>query len=136
LTLSSKLLYLDSSAIVKLVAYEPETIALLSYLGAHPQRVSSALARVETLRAIRRAGGGRPDRRRAEEVLSRIALIRIDEEILEKAAELEPPDLRTLDAIHLATALTIRHDLAGLISYDERFSAAATSLGLTTASPR
>lgn len=121
---------------MKLVAFEPETPALLAHLAGRPQAVSSALARVETLRAIRRAGAARSDRRRAEDVLGRIALIRMDQEILDRATEIEPRDLRTLDAIHLATALSVRSDLAGLVSYDARLAAAAERLGLDVAAPR
>jgi predicted nucleic acid-binding protein len=118
------------------VADETETPALLSALRGYPQRASSALARVEVLRALRRWRASLADRRRAVEVLSRIALIRIDDRILEAAAGLAPPDLRSLDAIHIATALSVRSDLAALVTYDRRLAAAARSLDLEVVAPR
>ena len=121
---------------MKLIVFEPETPALLARLSERTQTVSSALARVETLRAIRRAGGSRSDRRRAEEVLTRIALIRVDEPILVRAADLPPADLRSLDALHIATALSIGPDLSALITYDRRQADAASALGLDVATPR
>lgn len=119
------LVYLDSSALVKLVVLEPETPALIELLRAHAERVSSALALTEVPRALRRAGFGTVERRRAREVLARVALIDVDRRALATAAGLDPPALRTLDAIHLATVLTIHEDLAGLVTYDRRLAAAA-----------
>ena len=121
----SQLLYLDSSALVKLVSPEPETPALLRLLHDWPERVSSVLARVEVLRATRRLGDEAARLRRAEQVLSRIALIRIDDVVLDAAARLAPTDLRSLDAIHLATALSVRRQLGALVTYDPRLAAAA-----------
>jgi predicted nucleic acid-binding protein len=118
--------YLDSSAIVKLVVREPESGVLFDWLAAWPDRMSSVIARVEVLRALRRAGAGERTRRRALDVLSRIALIDLDRPVLDVASDLGPPVLRALDAIHLATALSVRSDLAGLVTYDERLAAAAT----------
>lgn len=114
---------------------EAETPALLLALRRHPQRASSALARVEVLRALRRWRATPADRGRAAEVLYRIALIRIDDPILEAAANLAPPDLRSLDAIHIATALSIRDDLAALVTYDRRLAAAARRLHLQVIAP-
>ena len=103
----SSLLYIDSSALVKLVVAEPETPALLEFLAGWPHRVSSTLARVEVLRAVRRAAAGPAVRQRATRVLARVGLIRIDEPVLAGAARVAPPELRTLDAIHLATARSL-----------------------------
>src|SRR5262245_20667454 len=100
--------YLDTSALVKLVVTEPESRALLARLGGWPRRVSSALALTELPRALQRAGFGAEARRRAREVLGRLALVDMDRRILLTAAALEPSTLRILDAIHLATALAIR----------------------------
>jgi hypothetical protein len=128
--------YLDSSAIVKLVVREPESSALFDWLAERPERISSALARVEVLRALRRAGpAGAASRRRAREVLDRIALLPVDRPILDAAGELGPLDLRSLDAIHLATALSVGADLAGVVTYDERLAAAATSAHLDVWAP-
>jgi uncharacterized protein len=133
--LTGGLLYLDSSAIIKLVVAEPESAALLGELGAWPETVSSALARLEVLRAIRRSASGESVSRRAHAVLERIGLVRIDDAILEKAASLEPPALRSLDAIHLATALSLGSDLGAIAAYDLRLARAARALGLRVVSP-
>ena len=130
------LFYLDSSALVKLVAPEPETPALLSLLEPRPEVVSSALARVEVLRAAARAGGGKRARERARAVLERVVLVAVDDPILEAAAALGPVDLRSLDAIHLATALTLRREAEAIVSYDARLNAAAEALGLPVLTPR
>lgn len=131
---SSALLYLDSSALVKLVAEEPETPALLDFLAGWPHRVSSALARVEVLRAVKRAGAGPAVRQRAVRVLARVALVQVDEQVLVAAARLGPPELRTLDAIHLATARSL-DGLAGMVTYDTRLGRAATRSRLRVWSP-
>lgn len=129
------LLYLDSSAILKLVIEEPESLALLSVLETFPDRASSALARVEVLRAVRRAGGTRVELGRASEVLARIAMISVDDDVLTRASELEPGELRSLDAIHLATALSLGKQLGALATYDRRMSAFAKRLRLRALSP-
>lgn len=133
--MNGKLLYLDSSAIVKLIAPEAQSAALFSFVGRWPQRVSSQLARVEVLRALRRAGAPPALRRRAENVLARIALIRIDDAVLSAASSLDPPDLRSLDAIHLGTALSLGAELGVLVTYDDRLIVAAGRARLSTASP-
>lgn len=120
----SSLLYLDSSALVKLVVTEPETPALFEFLGGWPHRVSSALARVEVLRAVKRTGAGPAVRRRATRVLARVALVRIDDAVLAAAARVPPAELRTLDAIHVATARSL-DGLAGIVTYDARLGRAA-----------
>ena len=130
------MLYLDSSAIVKLVSRERETEALAERLTADSERVSSALAFVEVLRAVRRLT--RDDdsllSQRARDVLSRIALIRIDRPVLRKAAEIGSHDLRSLDAIHLATALSISSEIV-FITYDGPLRQAASDCGLVAEAP-
>jgi predicted nucleic acid-binding protein len=128
-------LYLDSSAIVKLVAPEPESEALVARLRSDPEPVSSALASVEVLRAVRRTGDAADTLGRAEAVLDRIALVPIEAGILRIASRLEPTDLRTLDAIHLATALTLGPEVAGLVTYDAGLAQAATLAGLVSLAP-
>ncbi|MBI4593445.1 MAG: type II toxin-antitoxin system VapC family toxin [Candidatus Rokubacteria bacterium] len=124
--MTGSLVYLDSSAIVKLVVREPESPALFDWLAARPERISSAVARVEVPRALRRAGAfTATGRRRAREVLDRIALLPVDRPIFDAAGGFGPPGLRLLDAIHLATALSVGADLAGLVTYDERLAAVA-----------
>jgi uncharacterized protein len=132
---TASLVYLDSSAIVKLVVREPESGALFEWLDARPDRISSAIARVEVLRALRRSGVAEGVRRRALDVLARLALMPIDRTILDAASELGPSDLRSLDAIHLATALSVGADLGGLVTYDERLAAAAVRSRLEVWAP-
>src|SRR6266498_1252774 len=98
--MAGKLLYLDSSAIVKLVVPEPETRALRELLRSWPERVSSGVARIEVEQVARRIGAVAV--RRARSVLSRIALVDLDEDVVQRAAALNLPELRTLHAIHLA----------------------------------
>jgi len=128
-------LYVDSSAFVKLVVEETESVAVRAYLAARDaRRVSSALLRTESLRAVRHLG---PDAlATVREGLRRIDLIGIDDRILDGAGILEPRVLRTLDAIHLSTALAVGDDLEAIVTYDDRMIAAARLLGLTTATPR
>ena len=133
--MSGELLYLDSSAIVKLVVRESETPALMKLLMDWPDRVSSVLARVEVTRAIRRATSDEPKLRRAGEVLKGINLISMDETILATAATLAPQDLRSLDAIHIATVLSVATDLAALVTYDDRMISAASARHLKVWTP-
>lgn len=129
------LLYLDSSALVKFVLPEPETDALVKFLIDWPERISSVLARVEVLRAVRRAGPQEAVYRRAKEVVARIGLVGIDDAVLGLAVDLRLPELRTPDAIHLATALSVGEELGALVSYDARLSRAATSCGIPVLAP-
>jgi predicted nucleic acid-binding protein len=131
---AERAIYLDSSAIVKLVVAEPESTALRRYLRRRRSLVSSALARAEVARALLPLGEQAV--RRGQDVLARLELIRISDRILASAGALLPAELRTLDAIHLATALELGSDLARIVTYDDRFSAAAVSVGCTIAAPR
>lgn len=128
------LLYLDASAIVKLIVEEPESAALRGALRARPDRVSSALSQVE----VRLAAGRRepsPPAERVAAALAGLTLIAIDQPVLDLAGELGEQCVRTLDAIHLATALTLADDLDALIAYDRRLLAAAVATGLRTERP-
>ena len=120
------LVYLDASAIVKLVVRERESSALFDWLRARPERVSSVVSHVEVLRALRRAGASATALRRAADLIERISLMPVDRPVLEAASEIEPRELRSLDAIHLATALSLGGDLAGLVTYDTRLASAAS----------
>ena len=133
--MNERLLYLDSSALVKLVLPEPETEALLDLIQLWPERVSSLLARVEVPRAVRRAGEERTTLQRAEEVVARVGLLRIDARVLSAAARLEPRELRTLDAIHLATALSMGEQLGAVVAYDSRLAQAAEHQGMPVLAP-
>lgn len=125
--------YLDSSALLKLVVAEKESGALRRFVRSRPDRISSALARVEVLRAVRMQGA--PIVERAKRVLARIRLLRLDDALLDAAAALNPEVLRSLDAIHLASAQAIGHDLECVVTYDRRMSDAAGLLGLPVRSP-
>ena len=127
--------YLDTSAIVKLVVPEPETDALLAVLGRWPDRVSSVLARVEVHRALWRAGAARAVRARADAVLSGLVLLRIDDPVLSRASSFRDPILRTLDAIHLAAALSLGDDPDAFITYDARLARAAEKQRLRVQHP-
>ena len=126
-------IYLDSSAIVKLIVREPESAALRRYLRRRRPLVSSALARTEVARALLPLGSHAVAR--GQEVLSRLDLARVNDRVLTAAGSLLPYDIRSLDAIHLATAQGLGADLARVVTYDERMSRAARALGLAVSAP-
>ena len=126
--------YLDSSAIVKLAVREPESMALRRYLRRQQPLVSSALARTEVLRALLPAGSEAVARGR--DVLQRLDLVRVNDRILNAAAVLQPPELRSLDAIHLATARLLGDELQAVVTYDDRMIVAAKQLGCRIVQPR
>jgi uncharacterized protein len=126
--------YLDSSAIVKLAVREPESAALRRYLRRRRPLVSSALARAEVARALLPSGEEAVVRGR--DVLARLDLVRVNDRVLHVAGTLVPVELRSLDAIHLASAQLLGSDLASLVSYDDRLSEAARQLGYRVARPR
>ena len=128
------MVYLDSSALVKLLWEEPESAGLARYLGGREQRVSSALARVEVFRALRRENVAEAIRQRAELILGSLALVPLDAPVLKEAANLTPRTLRTLDSLHLATALSL-DGLESFVTYDRRLAAAATEAGLPVEFP-
>lgn len=128
-----KALYVDSSAIVKLAVQEPESAALVRYLRRRQPLVVSALARTEVARALLPLGADAV--MRGEEVLRRFDLVRINDRILRAAGRLRPVDLRSLDAIHLGTAMQLGADLGRVCTYDDRMSAAAFELGLKVVAP-
>jgi len=127
------ILYLDSSALVKTVVTEPESAALRRLLRRHHLRVSCGLARPEVVRAVRHLGPRATTR--ARQVLQRIDLVRLDDALLDAAGVLDASVLRSLDAIHLAAALTVAAQLEAVVTYDARMAAAARLLGLGVAAP-
>ena len=130
---ADRVTYVDSSAIVKLVVAEPESSALRKFLKQREPLVSSALARVEVMRALLPAGNAVT--RRGHEVLRRIDLIRINDRVLDTASAIEPYELRTLDAIHLATVGRFGDTLEQIVTYDQRMAAAAQLSGWTVVAP-
>ena len=127
--------YLDASAIVKLVVPEPETDALFTRLSQAPDRVSSEIARVEVRQALWRANASRAIHARADAVLSSLTLLRMDHPVLARAESFKDPLLRALDAIHLAAALSLGDDPAAFITYDSRLARAARRLRLPVQHP-
>jgi predicted nucleic acid-binding protein len=128
-------IYFDSSALVKLVKAEPESRPLAVWIDerAAERSVSSTLAKVEVLLAVRRGG----DRfvERARSMIDELDLLAISDEVIDSAAVVDSPGLRSLDAIHLATALSIRDALTGMVVYDRRLFDAAARFGLDPIRP-
>jgi predicted nucleic acid-binding protein len=126
-------IYLDSSAIVKLVVLEPESAALRRYLRRRRPLISSALARTEVARALLPLGADVVAQ--GQDVLSRFDLARVNDRVLTAAGSMLPEKIRSLDAIHLATAQELGTDLARIVTYDDRMSHAARAIGLPVAAP-
>jgi predicted nucleic acid-binding protein len=129
-------LYLDSSALVKLVQREAESSALRRFLRRFRADVlvTSALSRVEVVRAV--SAGGPAACARARLQLSRLDQIMLGTDLLDNAATLSPTlVLRSLDAIHLAAADVVEQDLRAVVTYDRRMAQAAEGLGLPVAMP-
>ena len=130
--MSGPVTYLDSSALVKLVVREAESKALAAYLPGR-RLVSSRVCIIETRRAIGRRLGA-PWTAPAE-AFEQVALVELDASISERAGGLEPLALRSLDAIHLATALELGPDLDAFVTYDDRQAAAAQAAGMAVMAP-
>jgi predicted nucleic acid-binding protein len=125
--------YLDSSALVKLVIEESESAALRRWIEQPAFLATCALARTEVVRAVQPAGQAAVDRGR--DVLRRLEIVRLDDDLLDAAALIAPPTLRSLDAIHLAAALRLGEDLSAIVTYDNRMAVAAAARGLIVVSP-
>lgn len=127
--------YLDSSAIVKLVVTEAETAALENYLAGCDGLTTSWLSTTEVSRAA-----ARTNRRKvishAEDVLDSFVLLDVTRAVLAAASRLKPAELRTGDAIHLATALSLDLPDLEFVAYDDRLVNAARSAGLVVRQPR
>lgn len=124
--------YLDTSAAVKLVVMEAESTSLREWLG-NREVLSSDLLRVELIRAVRLHD--EQVRRQGRLVLEAVDLIRITPQVCDLAAELDRHVLRSLDALHCATALSLGVDLEGVVCYDRRMQEACRGLGLTVEAP-
>lgn len=129
------MIYLDSSALMKLVREEAETTALQEWLSDHPDEsvVTSELGRVEVFRAARRVGDEALAEARA--VVGDVDLIPLDRAVQDVASDIGEPLLRTLDALHLASALLLKDVLTALIAYDHRLVDAALTAGLVVVTP-
>jgi predicted nucleic acid-binding protein len=128
-------IYLDSSALMKLVREEAETAALSAWLSTQPEMpvVTSELGRIEVLRAARRAGGAALTEARA--VIGDIDLVPLDRGVQDLACDIGEAPLRTLDALHLASAVLVRNDLAAFVAYDHRLLDAGEAAALPITSP-
>ena len=125
--------YVDSSAIVKLAFAEPESAALRQYLSRRRPLVSSTLAQTEVARALMPSG---PEAvARGEFVLRRIQLLRVNDRVLTEAGQITPTELRSLDAIHLASARQLGASVRQIVTYDERMAEAAKACGWAVSSP-
>jgi predicted nucleic acid-binding protein len=123
--------FLDASAIVKLVLHEPESQALIDFLDGQASVEASELSIAEVGRAVRRVDPGYDE----SEVTDVLVLHRVTPDVLRRAARLAPAGLRTLDAIHLATALSNGDGEVSVVTYDERMAAAARAQGLRVVQP-
>lgn len=132
--MSGSIVYLDSSALIKLIFEEAETSGLCDFLRAWPSRASSSVASVEVLRTAQLVDDDLVNAD-AHNVLAHVHLIRPDDVLLGAATRLEPPALRSLDAIHLATALSLGPELGGMVVYDRRLADAARRAGVTVWAP-
>ncbi len=126
--------YIDTSALAKLVVVEAESEALHEWVTTTAGgMVTSDLARIELLRAVRRVAPVAAAA--ARDVLSRVTLLDVTSAVLETAALLDPPALRSLDAVHLASALQLSTELDGFVTYDDRLADAARLVGLDVIAP-
>lgn len=129
------MIYLDSSALLKLLHEERESAALEGWLATRSGTpvVTSELARVEVIRTCRRVNSDALPVARA--LLAQLDLIPLTSDVVDMAADVGDTTLRSLDAIHLASAVSIRADLSAFVAYDHRLASAASAAGLETFLP-
>jgi predicted nucleic acid-binding protein len=127
--------YLDTSAVLKLILVEPESDDMQDAMAGWPGPVSSRLAAVECARALKRISAPPKVRKRAAQVLESVTLVNLDSAVLRLAETVGSPELRTLDAIHLATALSLGDVPEAFVTYDDRLAAAARRMHLTVRQP-
>ena len=129
------MIYLDSSALLKLLFEEAESAALAQWISdqAGTPMVTSELAKVEVVRAARRLDAEVVPAARV--LLSQVDLIPLNSGLLDEVADVGTPLLRTLDAIHLASVLSIQADLTAFVVYDSRLAAAAKAAGIDSIRP-
>lgn len=127
--------YLDTSALVKLIVAEESSTAMRAWIDVVDLPVvTSDLTRTELMRAVTRV---HPDRApRVRQLLESVQTVGLTRRVLDEAGRLAPPTLRSLDAIHLAVALSFGDDLRSMITYDDRLGEAASLAGLQVEAPR
>jgi predicted nucleic acid-binding protein len=132
-------LYADTSALVKLVVREAESDAIEAEIARWDLIATSDIAAIELARATARARAngrvGVADGRVVLELLAALSIVPMTDEVRALAATMEPVELRTLDAIHLACALALAEDLAGVVTYDHRMADAARARGVAVIAP-
>lgn len=128
-----KVAFCDSSALVKLIAEELESAALRNALKAYSKVIASELAAVEVPRAIRRRDPGRVAL--AHRLIRNLETVPVDRGVIERAASLDPAELRSMDALQLACALRVAQFDPVFIAYDKRILQAASVIGLRALSP-
>lgn len=133
--MNGEAIYLDSSAFLKLFLPEPDSAALTRYLASRPLRVSALLLRTEALRAAVRATLSPQRMLLVRALLDGLIFIGADVTLSDEAGIMSPPDLRSLDAIHLASARTLGRKLEALVTYDQRLAGAAAWYGMPAISP-
>ena len=126
--------YVDASAIVKLVVPEAESEALALSLSGYDARVTSVIAHIEVPRAVRRTGLD-PELVLTNDVLARFATVALDRNVVDFARDLEPARLRTLDAIHLASAMSLGVEDLIFVAYDRLCLESADRAGISTSAP-
>jgi hypothetical protein len=125
--------YLDTSAFLKLIVTEPETSAMRAWIAGAGPCWSSQLLRTEAMRAAERLG---INEQAVTEALDTVSLVVPGTSTFLTAGRLRPPALRSLDALHLATALEIGHDIEGLVTYNTRMVEGARTASIAVLSPR
>jgi predicted nucleic acid-binding protein len=133
--MNGDVLYIDSSAFVKLFLPEPDSPALTRYLASRPRRVSAMLLRTEALRTAVRAALSPKRMLLVRALLDGVSYMAADLTLSDEAGILRPPEMRSLDAIHLATARALGTNLSALVTYDERLAEAARWYGMQVVSP-
>lgn len=129
------MIYLDSSALMKLVRAESETVPLGDWLGARPESsvVTSEVGRIEVFRAAKRASDAALSE--AHAVIADVDLIPLDRGVQDLACEIGGALLRTLDALHLASAQLLGGELTAFVAYDRRLADAGRDIGLPVVAP-
>lgn len=133
--MNGEAVYLDSSAFVKLFLPEPDSAALARYLESRPLRVSALLLRTEVLRAAVRATLSPQRMVLVRTLLDGLVFIGADVTLTDEAGIMRPPELRSLDAVHLASARTLGRKLEAMVTYDTRLAGAAAWYGMPVVSP-
>ena len=126
------LAYVDASALTKLVLDEPWSAAMRRWYVEAERVACSVVGLVETRRAVVRRDG---DRRNLDLVLRSVVGLELDSFVIQTAAALRPASLRTLDAIHLASAQGLASELEAFVTYDDRLAEAARAVGLPVVRP-